>query len=61
MFIAGLFGTVTGDLAHYNIGLYSASGAFCLALAGLVFAREARAPGLCAALLVDCDGRTLRR
>jgi uncharacterized membrane-anchored protein len=44
MFIAGLFGTVAGDLIHHNIGLYNASAALCLALAGLILARESRAP-----------------
>jgi uncharacterized membrane-anchored protein len=44
MFIAGLFGTVAGDLIHHNTGLYDASAALCLALAGLIFAREAGAP-----------------
>jgi uncharacterized membrane-anchored protein len=44
MFIAGVFGTVAGDLIHHNIGLYSASAALCLVLAGLILMREARAP-----------------
>lgn len=44
MFVAGLFGTVAGDLIHHNIGLYAASAALCLALAALVLLREARAP-----------------
>jgi uncharacterized membrane-anchored protein len=44
MFIAGLFGTVAGDLIHHNIGLYAASAALCLALAALILIREARAP-----------------
>lgn len=44
MFIAGLFGTVAGDLIHHNIGLYAASAALCLALAALILVREARAP-----------------
>jgi uncharacterized membrane-anchored protein len=44
MFVAGLFGTVAGDLIHHNIGLYNASAALCLALAGLILARETRAP-----------------
>ncbi len=44
MFIAGLFGTVAGDLIHHNIGLYPASAALCLALAALILIREARAP-----------------
>jgi uncharacterized membrane-anchored protein len=44
MFIAGVFGTVAGDLIHHNIGLYNASGALCFLLAGLILIREARAP-----------------
>jgi uncharacterized membrane-anchored protein len=44
MFIAGVFGTVAGDLIHHNIGLYNASAALCLLLAGLILIREARAP-----------------
>jgi uncharacterized membrane-anchored protein len=43
MFIAGVFGTVAGDLIHHNIGLYSASAALCVSLAGLIFIRETRA------------------
>src|SRR5262249_46039378 len=44
MFIAGLFGTVAGDLIHHSIGLYTASVALCLVLAGLILAREAWVP-----------------
>jgi uncharacterized membrane-anchored protein len=44
MFIAGVFGTVAGDLIHHSIGLYTASAALCLSLAGLILMREARAP-----------------
>jgi uncharacterized membrane-anchored protein len=44
MFIAGVFGTVAGDLIHHSIGLYSASAALCFTLAGLILIREARAP-----------------
>jgi uncharacterized membrane-anchored protein len=44
MFIAGVFGTVAGDLIHHSIGLYPASGALCLSLAALILIREARAP-----------------
>jgi uncharacterized membrane-anchored protein len=44
MFIAGVFGTVPGDLIHHNIGLYNASAALCLILAGLVVLRESLAP-----------------
>ena len=44
MFIAGLFGTVCGDLIHHNIGLYAASAALCLVLAALILLREAYAP-----------------
>ena len=44
MFIAGLFGTVAGDLIHHNIGLYSASAVLCGVLAGLILVRESRAP-----------------
>lgn len=44
MFIAGVFGTVAGDLIHHNIGLYNASAALCLLLAGLVLVRETTAP-----------------
>ena len=45
MFIAGVFGTVAGDLIHHNIGLYNASVALCLLLAALILTRETRAPG----------------
>jgi uncharacterized membrane-anchored protein len=44
MFIAGVFGTVAGDLIHHNIGLYEASAALCLLLAALIWARETSAP-----------------
>ena len=44
MFIAGLFGTVAGDFTHHSIGLYAASGLFCLALAGLIGVRDGTAP-----------------
>ena len=44
MFIAGLFGTVAGDLIHHNIGLYNASAALCVVLAALILTRETRAP-----------------
>ena len=44
MFIAGVFGTVAGDLIHHNIGLYNASAALCLLLVGLILVREAHAP-----------------
>jgi uncharacterized membrane-anchored protein len=44
MFIAGVFGTVAGDMIHHNIGLYTASAALCLLLAGLILIRELRAP-----------------
>ena len=44
MFIAGVFGTVAGDLIHHNIGLYNASAALCVILAGLVVLRESLAP-----------------
>jgi uncharacterized membrane-anchored protein len=44
MFIAGVFGTVAGDLIHHNIGLYNASAALCLLLAALIVARETTAP-----------------
>jgi uncharacterized membrane-anchored protein len=44
MFIAGLFGTVAGDLIHHTIGLYPASVILCLALAGLILVRDVRAP-----------------
>jgi uncharacterized membrane-anchored protein len=44
MFIAGVFGTVAGDLIHHNIGLYTASAILCVALAALILVREARAP-----------------
>ena len=46
MFIAGLFGTVAGDLIHHSIGLYAASAALCFALLGLILARDACAPTL---------------
>ena len=61
MFIAGVFGTVAGDLIHHNVGLYNASAALCVLLAGLILAREKSAPALDAALLVDRYGGTLRR
>jgi uncharacterized membrane-anchored protein len=44
MFIAGVFGTVAGDLIHHNIGLYNASAALCFLLAGLILIREVHAP-----------------
>jgi uncharacterized membrane-anchored protein len=44
MFIAGVFGTVAGDLIHHTIGMLTASSVLCVALAGLVLLREARAP-----------------
>jgi len=44
MFIAGVFGTVAGDLIHHNIGLYNASVVLCLLLAGLILVREKCAP-----------------
>ena len=44
MFIAGLFGTVAGDLIHHTIGLYTASVILCLVLAGLIIGRDKRAP-----------------
>lgn len=61
MFIAGVFGTVAGDLIHHSIGLYNASAALCFALAGLILIREVRAPVSMAALLDYCNGRTLCR
>lgn len=45
MFVAGLFGTVAGDLIHHTIGLYTASGLLCLALAGLIVGRNFTASG----------------
>jgi uncharacterized membrane-anchored protein len=44
MFIAGVFGTVAGDLIHLTIGMLTASAALCVTLAGLILLREARAP-----------------
>jgi hypothetical protein len=44
MFIAGVFGTVAGDLIHHNVGLYNASAALCVRLPGLILAREKSAP-----------------
>jgi uncharacterized membrane-anchored protein len=44
MFIAGVFGTVAGDLIHHTIGMLTASAALCVTLAGLILLREARAP-----------------
>src|SRR5580704_7290275 len=44
MFVAGLFGTVAGDLTHHTVGLYSASVAFCLVLTGFILVRGAVAP-----------------
>ena len=43
MFVAGLFGTVAGDFIHHSIELYAASGLLCLALAGLIAARDVAA------------------
>jgi uncharacterized membrane-anchored protein len=40
MFIAGLFGTVAGDLIHHTIGLYAASGLLCAVLAFLIITRD---------------------
>jgi uncharacterized membrane-anchored protein len=39
MFVAGLFGTVAGDLIHHSIGLYVASGVLCALLVGLIGVR----------------------
>ena len=44
MFIAGLFGTVAGDLIHHAIGLYVASAVLCTTLVGLILTRDAVAP-----------------
>ncbi len=44
MFIAGVFGTAAGDLIDHNIGLFPASVAQCLLLAGVILLREATAP-----------------
>ena len=44
MFVAGLFGTVAGDLTHHTVGLYAASVAFCLVLTGFILIRDAIAP-----------------
>ena len=44
MFVAGLFGTVAGDLIHHTIGLYPASVLLCVALMGLILLRDRRAP-----------------
>jgi uncharacterized membrane-anchored protein len=44
MFIAGLFGTVAGDLIHHTIGLYAASAILCVVLAGSIVARDMFAP-----------------
>jgi uncharacterized membrane-anchored protein len=44
MFIAGVFGTIAGDLIHHNVGLYSASIALCVTLAVLILIREILAP-----------------
>ena len=44
MFIAGVFGTVAGDLIHHTIGMLTASAALCVTLAGLILLREASAP-----------------
>jgi uncharacterized membrane-anchored protein len=44
MFIAGVFGTVAGDLIHHSIGMLTASAVLCFILAGLVLLREDRAP-----------------
>ena len=44
MFIAGLFGTVAGDLIHHTIGLYMASAILCAALMALILLRDVRAP-----------------
>jgi uncharacterized membrane-anchored protein len=45
MFVAGVFGTVAGDLIHHTVGMLTASAVLCLTLAGLILLREARAPG----------------
>lgn len=44
MFLAGVFGTIAGDLTHHTIGLYTASAALCATLAGLIVIRENHAP-----------------
>jgi uncharacterized membrane-anchored protein len=44
MFVAGLFGTVAGDLIHHTIGLYTASVVLCAGLVGLIAVRQAAAP-----------------
>jgi uncharacterized membrane-anchored protein len=44
MFIAGVFGTVAGDLIHHTVGLYNASAALCLLLVALILVRETGAP-----------------
>jgi uncharacterized membrane-anchored protein len=44
MFIAGVFGTVAGDLIRHSIGLYSVHGALCMSLAALILIHEAWAP-----------------
>ena len=45
MFVAGVFGTVAGDLIHHTVGMLTASAALCSILTGLILLREARAPG----------------
>lgn len=42
MFVAGLFGTVAGDLIHHTVGLYVASAMLCALLTGLILVRDAR-------------------
>jgi uncharacterized membrane-anchored protein len=44
MFIAGVFGTVAGDLIHHTTGMLTASAFLCVTLAGLIVLRETRAP-----------------
>lgn len=41
MFIAGLFGTVAGDLIDATVGLYAAAAALCTILAALIAIRQA--------------------
>lgn len=44
MFVAGLFGTVAGDLIHHTIGLYIASAMLCTVLASLIVVRDVFSP-----------------
>nr|WP_294555804.1 hypothetical protein [uncultured Rhodopila sp.] len=44
MFIAGVFGTVAGDLASHTVGLYAAGGLLCILLVAAISLRNRLAP-----------------